>query len=1118
MRLLRTFALITAVVFLSQPAAYSQCANPVACENALPGTSQSLWQPGTVNPSLRGFAEPFSVNRGEQVRFYLQSAAPGLSYDIDIYRLGYYQGLGARKIGELHGQTVNQPACGTTPAPSLDPATDATKFPFLIDCGNWGTAAIFVTTNLVSGLFMARVSPTSDRSLSSQMFFVVRDDERDSDVLLQTSDTTWQAYNSGPAYFGGGIPQVQERDGHSVYDYYTRRAYKVSYRRPMTWQLTDLLTGDPNPVALDTATQALFGLGWEYSMIRFLEANGFDLSYFSGRDSDRRGSLLLNHRVFMANGHDEYWSGAQMTNILAARDAGVNLAFFTGNTAYWKIRWEDDWQTMVVFKEPTCPTCPKLDPVPGISTGLFSDPRFAAPAYDGFRPENQLTGLATSIPTYTDADMTVPEADGKLRFWRGTSMAALSANTTATIPGVLGFEIDGDFQNSFRPPGLFAVSTTELNNQAVSRLESGKSSVRHGMTLYRATSGALVFHAGSIWLQRAIAPNLIGHPQSVALQQAVINLLADMDVQPATLMAGLSVASESTDATAPITAVSAPAAGYAVRSRESLKLTGTASDVGGRVAGVEVSTDGVSWHPATGRESWEYAFTPCSSGSLSVRTRAIDDSGNIGPSSAAVMVSVTAATANDFVRNGQFECGFSTVSDVYGTGLRGNDWFHFANSGIGMTLLNGSLVVGRNIQRILAAGAGDGIGQTLTLEAGRRYQLRARIFVESGQAVLKIGKAGEANDVIVPSTTSGRWETLTASYDPTQSACLLVIYSAGGAATFKVDDVTIVPETAQPPPTANLLRNGDFSEGFDQVNDNTGVGARGRYWWHWANSGYQAVLGNGDPSSVPGTQRVQLSTNAGGYADGIGQHLVGTLTANTAYVLSARVYATAGTVQMKIGQLGAANDLSVNTPTNGTWHTLQLNYTTGTAQTSATVAFYGIQPGTLFYIDDASLSIPGSPPIDPPNLVTNGNFEGGFDQINDAWGSGSRSIGFWHWRNSDFIPSFQVAGAQGDFEQRIVALGVADGMGQHVALEPGRTYTLRATVHVESGQVDLRIGTLGAADSVHVYSVGTGTQTLTGTYTNSAAPGSPNNATLAIYTTVPNTTFRVDDISLRRNQ
>ena len=75
-------------------------------------------------------------------------------------------------------------------------------------------------------------------------------------------------------------------------------------------------------------------------MVRWLERNGYDVSYFTGVDSDRHGSEILEHEAFLSVGHDEYWSAGQRANVEAARDAGVDLAFFSGNEVYWKTRWE----------------------------------------------------------------------------------------------------------------------------------------------------------------------------------------------------------------------------------------------------------------------------------------------------------------------------------------------------------------------------------------------------------------------------------------------------------------------------------------------------------------------------------------------------------------------------------------------------------------------------------------------------------------------------------------------------------------------------------------------------------------------------------------------------------
>ena len=81
----------------------------------------------------------------------------------------------------------------------------------------------------------------------------------------------------------------------------------------------------------------------------------------------------------------------------AARAAGVHLAFFSGNTVFWKTRWENSidgagvpYRTLVCYKETWADAV--IDPNdPPTWTGTWRDPRFSPPA-DGGRPENALMG------------------------------------------------------------------------------------------------------------------------------------------------------------------------------------------------------------------------------------------------------------------------------------------------------------------------------------------------------------------------------------------------------------------------------------------------------------------------------------------------------------------------------------------------------------------------------------------------------------------------------------------------------------------------------------------------------------------------------------------------------
>jgi hypothetical protein len=114
------------------------------------------------------------------------------------------------------------------------------------------------------------------------------------------------------------------------------------------------------------------------------------------------------------------------------------------------------------------------------------------------------------------------------------------------------------------------------------------------------------------------------------MQQATVNLLADMGVQPAMLHEALIPAVFSTDRTPPTSMLSIPSNMLARALDGSVTITGIAQDQAGRVAGVELSTDhGATWHPAEGRARWQFTWKPCCARQVTVQSRAVDDSGNV---------------------------------------------------------------------------------------------------------------------------------------------------------------------------------------------------------------------------------------------------------------------------------------------------------------------------------------------------------------------------------------------------------------------------------------------------------------------------------------------------------
>ena len=633
-------ALVGALVpaFAAAPAEAADCggANAVVCENAKTGNPAEEWNVGSDgDPSIQGFATDMSVNVGDTVHFKVQTDAS--VYSVKIFRFGWYNGDGARLVDTVAPSATlpqTQPPC----------MTDDTG---LVDCGNWAESASWaVPGDAVSGVYEA-VLTRGDTSGDSAIVFVVRDDASHSDVLYQTSDATWQAYN---VYGGNNL-----YTGSSVG--FAGAAHKVSYNRP--------LLGRTNGLEGNTFFAA------EMPMVRFLERNGYDVSYFSNVDTDTRGSLIQNHKMFLSSGHDEYWSGAMRSNVEAARDAGVNLSFFSGNSIFWKTRYEpaidgsgDADRTLVSYKETHTGVSPSTVDPTGEWTGTWRDPRFAAPP-DGGWPENQLMGGLSTVNGIRNDALTVPSAFGDKRIWRNTDVAGLAPGETYTMPvGTLGYEWGGDVDNGFRPAGLVDLSSTTIAETLFGAPgggdgvggglfteyghSTGPGPATNNLTLYRAPSGALVFSTQSVQWSWGLddVHDAPGTATDVTMQQATVNLFADMGIQPGTLMAGLTAAVQTTDSTGPTTTFTVPPEDAAFDTGEPTTITGTAADVGGVVGGVEVSVDGTSWHPATPTgpdgsfSTWSYAWTPSTLGAITLRARAADDSANLG-ATANVHVTVT---------------------------------------------------------------------------------------------------------------------------------------------------------------------------------------------------------------------------------------------------------------------------------------------------------------------------------------------------------------------------------------------------------------------------------------------------------------------------------------------
>ncbi|PPS42787.1 N,N-dimethylformamidase beta subunit family domain-containing protein [Chroococcidiopsis sp. TS-821] len=473
--------------------------NPIVLENQKPGTTAwKITNQGTTE--IVGYATATSVNRGQSLPIKVSLQQPG-QFRVDVYRLGYYGGTGGRLMvssGALNGTTQ--------PAPTM--TDSATR---LVEC-DWSTSyTIPVGSDWTSGLYTAKLTHLGNGK-QSQIWFVVRNDSSTSDILFQSSFTTYLAYNN----YGG----------YSTYAYHSiggQKAAKVSLDRPLS--MTNIEWHHYNLMTL-----------WERNMARWLESQGYDVSYVTNLDIQTNPSILQQHKVFLSVGHDEYWTMEQRNAVEQARNAGVNLAFFSANTAYWRVRFENSSsgvtnRVMVCYKDQWA-----QDPV--APTNKFRSPQ-------NNKPENALLGVM-----YTgdrdDLYFTWGDINGTTNTYGGYDFIVTNSNNPYyantglqngdRLTGLVGFEWDAIANNGATPNGLVILGQSQVNPANIDEdLPQGTNTQVSHAVRYTAASGAKVFSTGSNqWMWGLDSDRINPSKEDLRVKQIAVNIFADMGAKPLT--------------------------------------------------------------------------------------------------------------------------------------------------------------------------------------------------------------------------------------------------------------------------------------------------------------------------------------------------------------------------------------------------------------------------------------------------------------------------------------------------------------------------------------------------------------------------------------------------------
>jgi hypothetical protein len=458
------------------PTTGSHISARIVDENILPGSS--AWRLGdpAKNHEIEGYADHVSVDMGQPVTLYVSTTAP--SFHVDVYRMGYYQGLGARLV-ETSPKVPGLKQAAATFTPGINMVETS-----------WNPSITLATTTWPEGDYLFVLVASTGKE--SYVPLTVRNDASTAAFVVINSVTTWQAYN-----LWGGYDLYQGRDGRA--SDFANRSRIVSFDRPYS-------TGDG----------ASDFIGLELPLVSLVESLGLDVTYMTDVDMQRQPDPLLGHKAVISLGHDEYYSLVMRDNLQEARDDGVNLAFLGANEIFRHIRYAPS---------PLGPDRHEID-----YKSAQEDPLYGSDNADvtvdwrdppNNNPESQITGDFYQCNPVL-ANMVIVDPDSWL-------FAGTGATVGESLPKVVGTEYDRYDWTVPGPDDVEILAHSPLVCRGVHDYADA--------TYYTAQSGAGVFTAGTInWIAN-IDPHC--EPDGCAgrvLGLVTENLLAAFGAGPAGLV------------------------------------------------------------------------------------------------------------------------------------------------------------------------------------------------------------------------------------------------------------------------------------------------------------------------------------------------------------------------------------------------------------------------------------------------------------------------------------------------------------------------------------------------------------------------------------------------------
>ncbi len=271
---------------------------------------------------IEGYTDKKSYRTGDVISFHVSTTSP--TYEIDIKREGSWVRPRVALFQNLPGSHF---------PPPTENAWHGAQWP--------ETFSVAVPATWKTGSYLA-IFRTEDNTIIYHPFAILPPIPGESSrIAFVMNYPTRVAYNA----WGGKNVYASQIEGDD------RHAVRVSYLRPFIKA---------------NGRGSLARAQWGFTAN--LESNGYAPDYLTERDIHANPGILRAYDVIIFAGHHEYISRPVYDALLAHHDRGGHQAFFSANDLWWQVRYEDDNQTLVAYRNYAM-TC---DPYLGVDDTLVT--------------------------------------------------------------------------------------------------------------------------------------------------------------------------------------------------------------------------------------------------------------------------------------------------------------------------------------------------------------------------------------------------------------------------------------------------------------------------------------------------------------------------------------------------------------------------------------------------------------------------------------------------------------------------------------------------------------------------------------------------------------------------